>query len=131
MYGYRMNNSNSGTTVRKVQDGINALDHANYVKDHLSLKTKETMYAGDWHINRTTFNLFWYIYNSGEREKYSDLLKATQKELWKTFPSVIRHSKVGALKKTIIILTTFFPRTASWLAEWRMKRLFQGKKMFC
>ena len=131
VYGYRMNNSNSGTTVRKVQDGINALEHANYVKDHLSLKTKDTMYAGDWHINRTTFNLFWYIYNSAEREKYSELLKKTRKDLWKTFPSVIRHSKVGTLKKVIIILTTFFPRTASWLAEWRRKRLFQGKKMFC
>ncbi len=89
------------------------------------------MYAGDWHINRTTFNLFWYIYNSAEKEKYSELLKKTRKDLWNTFPSVIRHSKVGTLKKVIIILTTFFPRTASRLAEWRRKRLFQGKKMFC
>lgn len=131
VYGYRMNNSNSGTTVRKVQDGINALDHAIYVNDHISIHSKNVKYAGDWHVNRTTFNLFWYIYNSGEKKKYKDLLKKTRKELWRTFPSVLFHSKVNALKKTIIVLTTFFPRTASKLAEWRRNRLFQGKKMFC
>ena len=131
VYGYRMNNSNSGTTVRKVQDGINALDHANYVTDHLTLRTKAIGYAGDWHINRTTFNLFWYIYNSGEKKKHIDLLKKARKDLWRTFPSVFFHSKVSALKKIIIVLSTFFPRTASKMAEWRRKRLFEGKKMFC
>ena len=108
---------------------MNALEHSVYVKDHLSLKTKETMYAGDWHVNRNTFNLFWYIYNSGEKERYADLLKKTRRELWRTFPSVILHSKVNAFKKAIIVLTTFFPRIASALAEWRRQRLFQGKKM--
>lgn len=74
------------------------------------------------------FELFWFINDSGEEEKYRDLLHEKRMDLLRTFPSVIFHSKVNMIKKSIIVLTTFFPTLASMLAEWRRKRLFEGKK---
>ena len=130
VYGYRLDNPNSGTTVRKVQDGVNALDHAIYIKEHLSLKSKSTEYAANWHINRNQFNLYWYIVGSNESDKYKKELKEARKELLKTFPSVFIHSKVSFIKKGVILLTTFMPKLASRLATWRRNRIFAGKRMF-
>ena len=47
-----------------------------------------------------TVYLLSVFHNSGEKEKHIDLMKKARKDLWRTFPSVFFHSKVGALTKT-------------------------------
>lgn len=130
VYGYRMNNTNSGTTTRKVKDGLGMLEHSIYIKNRLELQTQNVLDAADWHINRNTFNLLWYIIGSGEENIYKEKYKEVRNELWRTFPKVITRSKVNLLKKFIIVFTTFTPRIAAYMAEWRRKRIFQGKRMF-
>lgn len=48
----------------------------------------------------------------------------------KHFFNVFFHSKVGVVKKLVILLTAISPRLASYLATWRRNRIFAGKKIF-
>ncbi len=130
VYGYRMDNVNSGTTMRKVSDGKMMLKHSYDVKEHLKIRTKEIEYAADWHINRNYFNLLWYIQYSGEKAKYMEEYLYAKDRLRKTFFNVFFHSKVGVVKKLVILLTAISPRLASYLATWRRNRIFAGKKIF-
>ena len=130
VYGYRMNNVNSGTTTRRVKDGLGMLEHSIYVKNRLVLKTPNVENAADWHINRNTFNLLWYIIGSGEEDNYRDKYNELREELLRTFPKVFIKSKVNIFKKLIIVFTTFTPRIAAYMAGWRRSRIFQGKRMF-
>ena len=75
VYDYRKNNPNSGTTVRKVKDGINALEHSVWVKNQLSYVTPRVEAATNWHIWKNNLNLVTYIIGSGEKNLYEKELK--------------------------------------------------------
>lgn len=127
VYGYRMDNVNSGTTMRKVSDGKMMLKHSYDVKEHLKIRTKEIEYAADWHINRNYFNLLWYIQYSGEKANIWKSIYMPKIDYVNIF-NVFFHSKVGVVKKLVILLTAISPRLASYLATWRRNRILQERK---
>ena len=47
VYNYRLNNPNSGTTIRDVQHSLNALNNIKYIKKSLIIKTKRTLRSAD------------------------------------------------------------------------------------
>lgn len=127
VYNYRLNNTESGTTVREVKHAINSMWNIRNIKNHLHVRTSRTINAANWHIHRNCFNLLWYINDSNNKEEYKDLYSKTRKEILQTMPTVFLHSDVGIGKKAIIVLTSIFPHFAGKLAAWRRSRLMQGK----
>ncbi len=110
VYGYRENNPNSGTTIRKVQDGINALDHSIYVRDQIVIHSKEIDYAANWHIWKNHYILLLYIIGANERAKYEKEYKRAIDGIRKMGNSVFIHSRVNFKQKIIILVTNLFPK---------------------
>ncbi|WP_455719409.1 glycosyltransferase family 2 protein [Agathobacter sp.] len=61
VYNYRLNNPNSGCTVKEVQNGINSLKNIIYIKECLKVKSKEIDNALSWHIWTNNYNLINYM----------------------------------------------------------------------
>lgn len=119
VYNYRLNNTQSGTTVRQVKHALNSLWNIKNIKQQLYVKTPATLNAADWHLHRNYFNLLWYIIGANEEEKYKELYQEAKTELRRMLPSVLVKSKVSFTKKTLIILTSLFPKTMSLVATKR------------
>lgn len=124
VYHYRFDNAESGTSIRKVQHGINALWNIKNIAEKLVINTRKTDNAVQWHIHRNCFNLLWFIIGSGEEGNYRNLYQETRLELLRLTPRFFFHSEVNVGQKVLILLTGLMPRTAAKLATWRRKRKF-------
>ena len=125
VYDYRLNNPQSGTTVRKVEDGVGSLNNIRYIQDHLFIRTSKTIKASTWHIHRNCFNLLWFILGEGRKSEYNELYTSTRKELLALTPAVFLHSEVNFIQKCIILLTGLFPRISAQIATRRRNIKFK------
>ena len=124
VYIYRKNNPNSGTTIKNVQNGLNALDNIKYIKNNLVIKTTNTIAAANWHIWKNNFNLICYIIGAHAKKEYLDEYKNSKKELRKNCLSVLIKSKIGIKKKIEVVGLSIFPVTASICANNIRKYLY-------
>lgn len=125
VYGYRKNNPNSGTTVRSVQNGINALDNIKNIEKKLVVRTKKTKNAVKWHIWKNNFNLIAYIVGANAKEEYLKQFKDAKKYLRSHFVSVLMNSDVGLKGKLEIIGLSLFPVPAARCARTLRSRMFE------
>lgn len=129
VYDYRKNNPNSGTTVRKVQDGINALEHSIWVKNRIKNMTPRVEAATNWHIWKNNLNLVTYIIGSGEKKKYLKEYHKAIHQVRAMMKDVFIHSEVNIKQKIIILVGSLFPRTISKLVLFRDKQRFKKDVM--
>lgn len=125
VYHYRLDNAQSGTTLRKVEYGKNGLWNIKNIRDRLVIRTPRTLYAVEWHLHRNCFNLLWFILGEGRKSEYNDLYTTTRKELLALTPKVFLHSDVSFVQKVLVLLTGLFPRIAAQMATWRRKMKFK------
>lgn len=119
VYNYRLNNPNSGLTVREVKNAINALYNIKNIKAKLTLRTRKTLSAADWHICYNCYFLMCYIIWAKSNGKYYNLYKETYSELLRLTPKVLLHAKVKLWKKIYIMAACIMPKT---LARMILKR---------
>lgn len=123
VYVYRMNNVNSGTTVGKVQHGLNALENIKFIKDNLVLKNREVDYAADWHIWNNNYNLVLYVIGADAKKEYCDKYKESIRYIRKNCFKVLLHSDLSIKKKIIMFLQTISPVISSRYIIWRRRKL--------
>lgn len=129
IYNYRLNNPNSGTTVRNVQHGINSLNNIKYIKDNLIVKTYNTINSANWHIWRNYFNLIVYIIGANAINEYKAEYQSSKKELRTSFISILFKSRVSLFQKIFIVGASLFPVTVAKLVLWRKRRNFKKDTM--
>lgn len=125
VYGYRKNNPNSGTTVRKVQDGVKSLEHSIFVRDQLGTLSKPLVYATNWHIWKNHFNLLLFIIGSKEIKKWKKEYKIALSGIRKMGWGVFVHSKVSFKQRMFIIMINCFPRLTSRLVIFAKNKRFK------
>lgn len=111
VYHYRLDNPNSGTTLKEVKNGINSLNNIRYIKKCLVVKTPATLAACDLHTLKNCYTLIVFIIGSGQEEKFSDLLKETVKEYRKLYPIVMKTSRMylkQRIRYTLINISPIF-----------------------
>lgn len=111
VYNYRLNNPNSGCTVREVSNALNSLSNIFFIRDSLKVSSKEIKHALDWHIWSNYFNLITYIVGSGDQTKYRNEFVDAKKHLWTYLLGTLTHKRLKIDNKVRIILRTFFPIT--------------------
>lgn len=129
IYNYRLNNPNSGTTVREVQHGINALYNIKNIKDKLIVKTPATINSANWHIAYNCYYLMTFILWSGAMDEYKDLYKKTKTELRNYVPGVVLRSKIKLWQKVFLIVACIAPKLLAKMIMHRKKRRFAADKM--
>jgi len=129
VYNYRLNNPNSGTTVREVQHGINALRNIKYIKERLIVRTPATIYAADWHICYNCYFLMSYIIWSNSINEYPDLYKETRQELIHLTYKVLLHAKVKLMKKLFILVACIAPKILAKIILKRKEKRFNEDVM--
>ena len=129
IYNYRLNNPNSGTTVREVKHGINALYNIKNIKENLVVRTDKTVNSANWHIAYNCYYLMTFILWSNTGDEYQKLYKATKKELRSYVPGVVIHSKVKLWQKVFLIVACIAPKTLAKMIMHRKKRRFKADVM--
>ena len=129
IYNYRLNNPNSGTTVRDVQHGLNSLQNSKYIKDQLLVKTNDTLHACDWHISRNYFNLIVFITGAKAKDEYLEDYKNAKNELSHSGMKVFRNSKISLKQKLIVLAISYFPDVLANIVLWNKKRKFKKDNM--
>lgn len=129
IYNYRLNNPNSGCTVKEVQNGINSLQNIIYIKKCLQINGKDIENALNWHIWTNNYNLVNYIYSAREMEQYNGVYKKAMLELKKLMPLVLKHNRLSFKAKTGIFLKTLFPLTFIKIANRKAKLAFEKDTM--
>lgn len=109
VYNYRLNNPNSGCTVKEVQNGINALENVKYIQEVIQIKSSNIAHAFDWHIWCNNGLLINYIVASNQQRQYEGLLKKCKQERWKLLPSVLFFSGTSIKFRISAIVNTVFP----------------------
>jgi glycosyltransferase involved in cell wall biosynthesis len=124
IYNYRLNNPNSGTTVREVQHGINALRNIEHIKERLIVRTPATIHSADWHICWNCFHLMSYIIWSGSMGEHSDLYRKTKRKFLHLASKVLLYKEVRFKRKLYISLACMAPKTLARIELTREKRRF-------
>lgn len=109
VYNYRLNNPNSGCTVKEVQNGINALNNIKYIQKITKIKGNSVKHAFQWHIWSNNGLLINYIVASNMENEYKELLQKCKKERWRLLPSVLIFSGIGLRAKINALINTTFP----------------------
>lgn len=125
IYNYRLNNPNSGTTVRNVQHGINSLRNIKFIRDTLIIRTDKTINSANWHVWRNCFNLIAFIIGAKAKGEYKNEYSDARAELIQLFPLVFIKSKVNAFQKVFILCASVFPETVARIVLWKKNRAFE------
>lgn len=129
IYNYRLNNPNSGTTVRDVQHSLNALNNIKYIKKNLIVKTQRTIRSADWHIWRNYFNVIVFIVGANSVSEHNSEYKKSKKALRKMMMPVFCNSEVSPFQKAFILGASLFPDITARMVLSRKKRLFKKDRM--
>lgn len=129
VYNYRLNNPNSGTTVREVQHAINALYNIKNIKNKLTIRTPKTLNAADWHICYNCYFLMCYILWSKSLDKYNKIYKEAYIELVRLIPNVIIHAKIKLWKKIYLVGACVVPKLLADIVLKRKMRRFKADTM--
>lgn len=111
IYNYRLDNPNSGTTLKNVQHAKNAYRNIHFIKDTLVVRTENTIRAANWHIFNNAFMALSYIYNSAAPNKYKDFSKTCVREYRNYLMKVLKDPHDSVKKKLFYILTALSPIT--------------------
>lgn len=111
VYNYRLNNPNSGCTLREVRNGINALRNIKYIQEVTEIKSANVKHAFEWHIWCNSGLLINYIVGANSENEYKDLLLKCKRNKWKLLPSVLFFSGTDLKFKISAIVSTIFPIT--------------------
>lgn len=121
VYNYRLNNAQSGLTVYKVENGINALANIKYIQENLHLRGDCVENAVRWHLWKNyTFLLLQIVGTASENEHRKEYNMCIS-EIKKTWWNVFSHSKVSLKEKIKILLCGIFPVKYSELTIWKKK----------
>lgn len=126
IYYYRLNNPNSGCTVKEVQNGINALRNIKYIKRKAVLHNPEIDNAFDWHIWCNNGVLIQYIVAASAEKEYKEMLSACKKERWNLLPSVLLHSGLNLKLQLSAIAGTVAPTIMAKRAERKFRISFKN-----
>ena len=129
VYNYRLNNPNSGLTVREVKNAINAVYNIKNIKDKLIIRTRKTLCASDWHICYNYYFLMCYIIWAKSSEQYKSLYRETYAEMLRLAPKVIVHAKVKLWKKIYILVACIMPKLLAHIVLKRKTKCFKADKM--
>lgn len=129
VYNYRLNNPNSGCTVKEVKNGINALKNILYIRDKLVVHGTAINNALNWHIWTNYFNVVDYIYNSSAVSEYKIEFNKAKRELKKYMPLVLKHPLLSLKSKAGIFLKSIFPIAFSKRANHKAKIALKNDKM--
>lgn len=125
IYNYRLNNPNSGTTVRNVQHGLNSLNNIKYIRDNLVIKTKKTINSANWHVWRNCFNVIVFIIGAKAENEYKKEYINAFSELKHLFIPVFFKSRVNMVQKAFILSASLLPRPTAKYVLWRKQRAFK------
>lgn len=109
VYNYRLNNPNSGTTVKDVKNGISALNNIHYIKDNLVIRTCATEYACDWHIWNNNFFLLSYIISTKGEKEFQQEFKNCINKMRKMALSVFLNSKISFNWRLRVLVYSLVP----------------------
>ncbi|MBQ7215965.1 MAG: glycosyltransferase [Synergistaceae bacterium] len=129
VYNYRLNNPNSGCTVKDVKNMINSLGNILYIKEHLTISSEAITEALNWHIWTNNFNLIDAIIASGERLHYEKEYQSTKSEMRRLMPVVMKHKLLPFSRKVKTFLATFFPEAASRYLRYTKAKAFKKDTM--
>lgn len=124
VYVYRKNNPNSGTAVRDVQNGINALHNIEYIKEKLVIDSKKTRRAADWHIWKNNFNLVMYIVGASAKKKFMSQFVEAKHNMRKLMLPCLLHANISFKFKMCTFCLTIFPVLGAHFALYNKKRKF-------
>lgn len=129
IYNYRLNNPNSGCTVKEVQNGYNSLNNILYIKEQLVVHDKDIENALNWHIWSNNFNLVNYIYSAGAVDTYKIDYEKSLNEMKRLMPIVLKHNLLPLKHKVSVFLRTLFPILFIKRANIKAKYAFKNDKM--
>lgn len=109
VYNYRLNNTNSGCTLREPKNAVSSLNNILYIKEHLIIDSPEIQQALDWHMWTNNFNLILYTVSANAKESYSLEFVSARSELLRLMSRVVKHNLLTPKNKLLIVLKTFFP----------------------
>lgn len=130
IYNYRMNNPNSGTTIRDVKNGLNSLKNIYTIKEELQCVTNKTMSSVNWHIFINNFNLLIYIVGSKTELEYKEELNEAIRYIKKHGIGVLLKSNVSMKHKIYIFLIYLFPIHLAKFMDKRKRKKFQADNKF-
>lgn len=129
VYNYRLNNPNSGTTVREVHNALNAQWNINNIKNNLVIRTPKTEMACDWHIFNNNFMLIMYIIGANAKSEYAEQFNKAKKDLRKEFFRVFLYSTVSVKVKIKMLAYAISPLGMAKLTLWLKKKQFNADTM--
>lgn len=109
VYGYRTDNSYSGTNMYDIDHGLNARSNIAFIKDALIIRTKPILDAVEWHQWNSYFFLLIQIIGSGSTEAYKSDYRDCIAQLKRGWPKVFVNSDVSVKGKLKILLKGVFP----------------------
>lgn len=128
VYNYRLNNPNSGTTVKEIKNGINALNNIHYIKDNLVIKSRALERACDWHIWNNNFFLLSYIVSAHAKDQYQKEYNDCIRNMRRMAIPVFFHSKICSNWKLRVIAYSLFPVTMAKIVLRKRQREFEADK---
>ncbi|SHK66437.1 glycosyltransferase family 2 protein [Fibrobacter sp. UWH4] len=129
VYNYRLNNPNSGTTVRQVENALSAQWNINNIKNNLIVRTPKTVNACNWHIYNNYFMVVMYIVGASAYSLYHEQYKNAKKGIRKNALNVLIHSTVSLKEKIRIIAYAISPYAMAKFILWWKKRQLKADLM--
>ena len=129
VYNYRLNNTNSGCTLKEPKNAVNSLNNILYIKKCLTVDGPEIQEALNWHIWTNNFILMQYIVGAKAIEDYREEYQSARKELIRLYPFVMKHRLLSPKKKVMITLKTLFPKLMSIYVNDKINREFRKDTM--
>ncbi|MBQ7543472.1 MAG: glycosyltransferase [Synergistaceae bacterium] len=125
VYNYRLNNPNSGCTVKEVRHGMNALRNILYIRDCMTISSPEITEAFNWHIWANNFLLLNYIVCAGQKKEYMEEYLSAKSEMRRLFPLAMKNRFLPLKQKVKMVLATLCPDSAARYQQRRSIKAFR------
>ena len=109
VYNYRLNNPNSGCTLKEVKNAINSLNNIKFIKERLKITSIDIQSAIDWHMWQNYFNLVYYIIGSENKNAYKNELNDAKVKMKQLFFKASKNRYLSISDKIKMIIITCFP----------------------
>lgn len=129
VYDYRLNNPNSGTTVKRVENGVSALENILYIRDHLEIDSPDIQDALNWHIFTNNFNLLAYVVGSGDKSSYLREYERAKAGIRSYLKPALSNRYLTRGMKLRMIAEAFFPDAIAKRSLERSKKAFEQDRM--
>lgn len=129
VYDYRLNNPNSGTTVKRVENGISALQNILYIRDHLEVDSPDIQDALNWHIFTNSFNLLEYIVGAEDKQAYQREYRNAKSNLRTYLKPALRNRYLTRGMKVGMFAKVLFPDIVAKRNLDRSQRAFEQDRM--